>query len=183
MRLLAEHRPELAERLERVRREDPKRFERILMEALAPRIERALDEEAERPLGPRGGLLPPGERPAPPPEQAEFEQRMRALHEEEEHLERHSQELAQRLRELRRDDPNPEAREGLRRELIETIQRHFDVRGELRRAEVQQMERELRNLHERLERLQQDLERRAEQREVIVRRRAHELLGEEGAGW
>ncbi len=58
LRVVAERRPELAERLERLRRRSPERFQDVLVEALMSRLEDALNE-AERnpgppePMGPR----------------------------------------------------------------------------------------------------------------------------------
>lgn len=54
LRLIAERRPELAERLERLRRESPARFREVVLDALTARLEEALNEvesQPERPLG------------------------------------------------------------------------------------------------------------------------------------
>lgn len=74
IRMIALRNPELAGRLERLRRESPEKFERVLAEALVRRLEETLDAEgvpAGEPLppeefdGPRGHG-PPGRRHAGP---------------------------------------------------------------------------------------------------------------------
>lgn len=55
IRMIAPHNPQLAGRLERLRRESPEKFDRILAEALVRRLEETLDAEG----------VPPGE-PLPP---------------------------------------------------------------------------------------------------------------------
>lgn len=71
IRFIAPHNPELAGRLESLRRESPEQFERILAEALVRRLDEALDAEGVPPGEPLppdalGGPRGRGKRPAPP---------------------------------------------------------------------------------------------------------------------
>lgn len=77
LRMLAQRKPQLAQRLERLRERDPSRFEDVLMDAFALRLDELLDKaEREHPAGtqPEGprpsgkGMRLPGEGPRPPGE-------------------------------------------------------------------------------------------------------------------
>lgn len=184
LRLLAERRPELAERLGRLRRRSPERFRRVLLEALTDRLEERLNEMERgeplplEPLGPEG--VPPAERPGPP---EEHRIRVRDLEERQGRLEARSHELAQRWRELERPDANAEERRRLHDELERVVQEQFNVRSELRRVELERLGHELRRLHEMVERMERDLAEREQQRAQIVERRMRQLLGEGTSGW
>ncbi len=186
-RLLAERRPEFAERLERLRARAPRRFAEVLVEVLLPRIEEALNEaerapdEAQMP-GPEGlggpraphPPRPPGmERPeALPPEAVT---RLRELLERDGRLEVRSRELADALRPPRVRDLPADKVESMRTELNQVVKDQFDVRSELRKAELQRLERELDRIRELLERTQRELERRERERDTIIESRLRQF--------
>jgi hypothetical protein len=207
MPLVGERHPELAERLRRLRQRSPEEFRRVLADALAVRLDEALNQHGDRPVPPRWrerGSQFPGrteeirterlvrrsgrpEREVPrhhEPLEA-LEREMQELHRHNEELERRSVELAQRFNELReREGPeSEEARARVRRAIEETTEEHFNVRTELRRIELRRIETELDRLHGMLERIRQDLERREHSRGVIIERRLHQLLGDDGESW
>jgi chromosome segregation ATPase len=181
MRVVAERRPDLAERLERLRRRDPERFERVLMDAFMIRMERAL-AEAEADLGRHPGERT-YERPGPPPEERRFERHVRELHERNEELERRSLELAERSRRLPHEEAEPEECRRVLDELTGAVNEHFEVRTELRRTELERVERELHRLRETIERMRRDFERRERERDTIIERRVRRLLGDEFGDW
>lgn len=199
LRYLRERRPDLADRLERLRERDPERFRRVILDAFVLRLEEVLAEhELEGPRlpresrGPEGGRPPvapgPGEFPPGPagqpvpPAPDEFAPRVQELHRRHDELEMRSRELGERCRRARIDQAPPEERERLRAELERTVNEQFDVRTELRHIDLQRIERELQRLHERVESLRRELERRQRERGAIIERRIDQLLGEEG-GW
>ena len=114
-----------------------------------------------------------------------IEREMEGLHRHNEELERRSGELARRFHELReRHDPEQEGERGeVHRQIEETVEKHFNVRTELRRFELRRIEMELDHLREMLERIRHDLERREESRGAIIERRLSQLLGEDAEGW
>jgi hypothetical protein len=196
--LIGERHPELAEKLRRLRERSPEEFRRVLADAIAVRLEEALERGERRLPGPgdfREGPRPPEPRPAGP----EWDEGEREIHEphmaldrearelrrHNEELERRSHELAQRFRELReRASPDLEPELDEVRHLIErTVEEHFNVRTELRRIELRRVEMELDRLREMVERIRHDLERREEARGPIIENRLRQLLGEEGEGW
>ncbi|MFQ5807101.1 MAG: hypothetical protein ACE5I3_11695, partial [Phycisphaerae bacterium] len=195
--LIAERRPDLAERLKRLRERSPEEFRRVLVDALAMRLEEALERGEPRFFG-RGGP-PRGPRPLARlagPKSGEREREMHGqnralereageLHRRNEELERRSHELAQRFRELReRRDPELEPeRDEVRHLIAQTVEEHFNVRTELRRIELRRVEMELDRLREMVERIRHDLERREDARGPIIERRLRQLLGEEHEGW
>jgi hypothetical protein len=197
LRLIAERRPELAKRLERMRRESPRRLREVVLDALTARLEEALNEaenSPERPVGPRGegrGVRGgPGERPGGRAirerglaERPEFRQRVRELEEQHEQLERHSQELAQKLHEQRAGGAATEELDRLRDELTGVVQHQFEVRTELRKAELQRIEQELQRIREMVGNLQRELEHREKEREAIIQKRIDQLLGQDRTGW
>ncbi|MFH1747002.1 MAG: hypothetical protein ABIG44_08150 [Planctomycetota bacterium] len=196
MRVLGEHRPELAGRLERMRQHDPDLFERVLMEAFLPRIERALDEaeadikrrgpqrpgRPDEPRGPEDG--PRGQRPpGPAAHEREFERHLRELHERQEEFERRTHELVEKIQRLREEDAEPEAREALQHELTGVVNEQFEVRTELREMEMQRIERELERLRVVIERMRHEFERRQQEREKIIERRVRHLMGNDFGDW
>lgn len=185
LRLIAERRPELAERLEHLRRRSPEHFRRVLVDALTRRLEEALNE-AERnvPPGPPERFGPDDPLPPEPPgPRAEHRARLRELEERQARLEGRSHEVAAQLRELReREAPPPEA-ERVHAELERIVHEQFEVRSELRRMELERLNHELRRLREMVERMERDLAQREVQRGVIVERRLRQLLGEDASGW
>jgi hypothetical protein len=98
-------------------------------------------------------------------------------------LEARSHELAGRLRELRAGDAPPEERERARDELAAVVNEQFEVRSELRKVELERVERELQKLRQVMENIHHDLEQRERDRESIIQRRIQQLLGEDAGGW
>jgi septum formation topological specificity factor MinE len=76
-------------------------------------------------------------------------------------------ELVERNRHAR----EPEEQEELKRALAEVVEKHFQVRQERR-------ELELRHLEQQLDRLREAIKKRAESRELIIRQRISQLLGD-----
>jgi chaperonin cofactor prefoldin len=184
LRLLAERRPRLAERLVRLRERDPERFEDVIANAVGKRLERALDEEQARP----GQERP--RRPRPPrPERAErghapeMEGHVRELQEQQEKLERQSRELAGQLRRMQHEGAPEDQQQHAREELMQVVNQQFDVRTELRKAELERLEGDLHRIQERLDRIRGNLDRRQAERGEIVGRRMEQLLGEDDVGW
>ncbi len=186
IRMIAERRPELAERLERLRRRSPEQFRDVMLKALMFRLEDALNEAEEHPAEPSEHRRPrrprrPDERPERPGD--ELQARERELDERHEGLEVRSHELAEQLRAARASEAEPAARQRLRAELKALVNEQFDVRTKLRRVELERIERELNKLRRILERLQGGLERRERERDLIIERRLDRLVGEDFAGW
>lgn len=189
---IAERRPELARKLARLRRESPERFRRLLADALITRLEQAAEREERRPFPPGEPRRPPGEpdwdepggHELPGP-LAEIERQFRELERQNVELERRSIELAERYREIREHGgPEREAQlEQIRHELAETVERHFEVRTELRRLEFRRVEREFDRLRGVLEQIRHDLERRERARPAIIERRIGQLVGEDPESW
>jgi hypothetical protein len=202
LRMIAEHRPELARRLEELRARSPQQFREVLFQAVMSRLEVVLDEAERHPAPPerpeggpgRPGMMEPpgpggmgpgpgfapggapgGPRPEPPP-------RMRELAERNERLEVRSHELARRIRELGPKAP-AEERDGLRQELAGVVKEQFEIRTELRKAELEQIQHELQRLREMVEKMQSGLERRQKEAEAIIKERMEQLAGDEAAGW
>lgn len=92
----------------------------------------------------------------------EMAELMRSDHE----LEQRSMQLAHRYR-MSRD----EARDDLKKELEEVVNKHFDVRQQRRELQIKRME-------ESLEKLRGTIKKRADAREEIVDKRLRELMGE-----
>ncbi len=216
---LAERRPDLARRLERLRRESPERFRDLITDALAVRIEDVLRRERQHtapptqtPLGfdpqptwrrairsePRLPGVPeaapePGPVPTPPEakphanpfdmaERSTFGKRNQHLQNRHEQLEQNTQRLVERLRS--RSAPGRHgAHAELRETLARTVHEHFQVRTELRQAELDRIDAELQRLRETVEILRRDFERRLRERDAIVEKRIRTLLGEDSGGW
>lgn len=208
LRMIRQRRPELAERLQNLRRKNPDLYHHVLLDALMFRLEDALNDaeqsgvvERERPRdgGRRGGRRDEGarpgrgrpprpgvDRPRPPEPGPDADLRARAGELEERHgdLERETHELAMRLRDMReRGAAPPQQREQLRGELTRRVSEQFEVRTELRKIELERIERELHKLREMLERMQQQLQRREQQRESIIGRRIEQLLDDDMTQW
>lgn len=216
---LAERRPELARRLERLRRESPERFRDLITDALAVRIEDVLRRERQH-TGPRtqtpleSGLQPtwrgairgkarlpgvpevapePGQVPTPPGAprhvdafDVELGQHRSKLAQRHQHLQNQHNQLeqdTQRLVERMRDRSAPGAHAELREALARTVHEHFQVRTELRQAELDRIVAELQRLRETVEILRRDFERRLHERDAIVENRIRKLLGEDSGGW
>ena len=71
----------------------------------------------------------------------------------------------------------------MREELTRVLNDQFDVRSELRRFELQRVERELARLRAAIERLQNDSDRRNRERGAIIERRIDQLLEDRASGW
>jgi len=187
--LVAERHPELAEKLRRLRQRSPEEFRRVLADALAMRLEEALERGERRPFGP--GRPPRGAPEWDEPEREVREQHValareaHELHRHNEELEQRSYELAERFRELRerRDSGLEPELDEVRRQIERTVEEHFNVRTELRRIELRRVEMELDRLRETVERIRDELERRERARGAITERRLRQLLGEGGEDW
>ena len=191
--LLETDHPELAKRLEEIKEESPEQYERLIADALALRLQDALDREAaphpDAPPNPDApGLRLPGRGigrrwDAPVlPEDQKLNETVRALQQHDVELERKTQEITERYRQgvQNRENPlNDEARNALRNELKQIVAQHFEVRTELRRTELRRFERELRRLRDAIERIQMDLDKRETAREIILDRRVSQLLGDQ----
>lgn len=193
LRIIAAQRPELAERLVRAQQQSPEQFRSLVLEALLPRIESAL-EEVERnpapprqpgvPAGPPRGDGPAGRFPMPPePPSPEMQARIRELQRQHELLEVRSQELAQSLRARLADAKSEEETPRLREELNQVVSEQFQIRTELRKTELERIERELQKLREAVERVQQELEHREQERTAIIQRRIDQLLNRKSTDW
>jgi len=189
LRMIHQHRPELAERLERLRKESPERFREVVLDAMIFRLEAALDE-GEHPGGPppghpgpgrEGQRMGPGQRRPHPAEQMHI--RIREMEERHEHLEQQSHELAHHLREIREQQASKEDIERAHGKLAAVVNQQFDLRSELRRTELERVQRELEQLRRMVEKMERQLDRRAGERDVIIERRINQLLGEDFAGW
>jgi DNA repair exonuclease SbcCD ATPase subunit len=171
IRLIAERRPDLAERLERLRQQEPERFRDVLAEALIIRLEHILGEER------RGPEHEPGERPprpfGPGPEARfqEGEEQPRALEREHRELEERAEALERELHELEERDARPEARERVRAQLERTHDELAGIRERLeeieRRRHQPEPEEALRDLHRQREEL--------EERARVLEGQMHEL--------
>lgn len=191
--LIAERRPDLAERLEHLRRRAPERFRMALVEALLPQLDEVLRrlEEAGLPPGPPRMVAPPepsrpphGGPPRPPgpePMPPEMRARVRELEEQHARLEERVRELTARLRGPQGTDISSEERAALREELAKVLNEQFDTRTELRKLELQRMEQELNRLREMLDKRRKDFEARERERSTIIERRTKQLLGEDPA--
>jgi len=202
LRLIGEQRPELAQRLERLRRESPDLFREVLLQALSARLEDALNAVGATP-GVPGAESQPGGPPrdrhgadfggpgGPPPGggrgpgelSPELRGRLHELEERHAQLEARSREVAARLAGVRAQGAAEDVQDALREELRNVVREQFDVRSELRQIELQRIESELQRLREALQRLQRELERRDREREAIIDRRVEQLSGAETGGW
>lgn len=81
-------------------------------------------------------------------------------------MERQTSELSMQFRRAPKDQ-KPE----LRKQLEETVVRHFEVRQEKRQLQLTRLEQEL-------QRMREEIERRSEKRAEIVGKRIGELVGE-----
>ena len=171
IRLIAERRPDLAERLERLRRQEPERFRDVLAEALIIRLEHILGDERRGPERRPGGFPLPGSGPGPEARFHEGQEKPRVLQREHRELQERAEALERELHELEERDARPEARERVRAQLERT---HDELAGTRERLEEierhrRQPEREeaLRELHRKREEL--------EERARALRGELHEL--------
>lgn len=131
------------------------------------------------PPGPRGpGFGPgPGGRPPRPPLGPGFgpppTPEVRALQEQQRESDRAVLELAERVRAAAPDSPE---RDALEAELRSSVEKQFDLRGRLRTAHLEMLREELSRLQRRIDAIGEELERRAVDRDAIIRKRVHELL-------
>ncbi len=171
IRLIAERRPDLAERLERLRRQEPERFRDVLAEALIIRVEHILGDERPGPERRPGGFPLLGFGPGPEARFQEGEEKARALQREHRELEERAEALERELHELEEHEAPPEARERVRAELKRTHDELAGIRQRLEEIERHrhQPEREeaLRELHRKHEEL--------EERVRALRGELHEL--------
>jgi len=180
LNVIEQRRPELAQRLRELRERSPEKFHAVLLDALMLRLETVLNEEMDDATGEgRMPARPGGERPAPerpgqPPE------RVRELQQKQAELEQRSRELSEKLRSLAAD--SPERKQG-REDLQRVLNEQFEVRSNLRRFEIERVERELEHLRGAVERLRADLTTREKERAAIIDRRMEQLVGEKASDW
>lgn len=171
IRLIAERRPDLAKRLERLRRQEPERFRDVLAEALIIRLEHILGDE--RP----GPEHRPGERPprrfgsGPEARFQEGQEKAPALEREHRELQERAEALERELHELEERDARPEARERVRAQLERT---HDELAGIRERLEEIERHRHHAELDERLRGLHREHE-ELEERARALRSELHEL--------
>lgn len=186
LRAIDEQNPDLARRLHTLREQSPERFHRVLLEALMFRLEEALDvEEARTDESPSTEATPrPPRSPhpggAPPRPTREEEERRHELVRRQDELDRRSHELAA---DIRSDATASAGRRALLDELERVVSEHFEVRTQLRRMELEAIERELQHLREVLERMRSGMEHREKQRDAIIERRVRQLAGDDVADW
>lgn len=164
--------PEEYERLRALREKDPVAFRAEIAQRLiqererrAPRGDRNGEREGRRPAR---GALEPG--PYTPPMGA-FDA-WASPNPEADQLELKSRELARALKEA----TSPEDQARLRAELKSTLLRAFELREQMRRERLAQME-------DRVIRIKKLLDERAAQRDAIIQRRMDELIGSETLAW
>jgi hypothetical protein len=196
--LLLERRPELGRKLADLRERSPEQFEDVLADALAARLGEALDraERApDRPRAPRGrpGVPRAGEPGwpggGPPPAGPRAEAGPRDMRARAEPLRARQRELqalvdtlVTQLQALRRHEADADEKGSSERELMSRLERavndEFDVRTELRRLELERIERELDRLQQSVSRIRDELSERERGRGVIIERRMRELVRE-----
>jgi len=178
LNVIEQRRPDLGRRLRELRERSPEKFHAVLLDALMLRLETVLNEEVDDPTGGRlprpGGEGPAPEHPGQPPE------RVRDLEQKQVELERRSRELSEKLRGLAVD--SPERKQG-REELQRVLNEQFEVRSNLRRFEIERVERELGQLRAAVERLRADLATREKERAAVIERRMEQLIGEKASDW
>jgi hypothetical protein len=125
------------------------------------------------PAGGQSGFRPPAERggprpfPTPPEALEKYDPELYELLKQDETLERQTANLSMQYRRA----PTLE-REALRKQLAETVNRHFDIRQQRRRMQLKRLEEELQSLRE-------AIEKRDAARTEVIDRRVSELLGVE----
>jgi chromosome segregation ATPase len=102
----------------------------------------------------------------------ESDPEMAKLAEADMELERQTQEVSEQFHRA----PGGEAREKLKQELTELVDKHFEVRQERRELEIKRLE-------EQLERLRASLKKRMDDRKVLVQQRIGRLLGDDELGF
>ncbi|HUU98681.1 MAG TPA: hypothetical protein VM487_23350 [Phycisphaerae bacterium] len=171
IRLIAERRPDLAERLERLRRQEPERFRDVLAEALIIRLEHILGDERPGPERRPGGFPLLGFGPGPEARFQEGQEKPRALQREHREFEERAEALERELHELEQSDARPEERHRVRAELERTQQELAGTRERLEEIEPRRrqpdQEEALRDLH----REHEELEKRAR----VLEGEMHEL--------
>ncbi len=144
LRYLEENRPEVFEKLTRLKERSPEEYQRGLRRFGGRIRGKRFLEDLKR----------------EDPERYEKVARIKAL-------ERESRQLAGKYREIN----DPEEKETIKADLKDLLSKLFDLRQEEREVEMKRLERKL-------ERLQEDIVRRRENKELIVNRRLKEMTGE-----
>lgn len=192
LRMVQQRRPDLARRLQELRRDDPQRFRQVIEEALMLRLEAVLDEFAQPNRGRPHDQLErrrhhEGNQRHQERQRREREEHMRRQIEELERrhdeLDRRSHELAHRIREMRNEEAHDADRDRLHHELHEVVNQQFDVRGRLRRHNLEQLECEHEHIQRMLDEQREALERRDAERDLIIEQRVRRLLGDDISGW
>jgi septum formation topological specificity factor MinE len=96
---------------------------------------------------------------------------MDALMKQDRELGSRSDELAAKYRRASQAE-----QEQLKKDIEETVNKHFDVRQQRRKLQLDRMQKEL-------ERLRAEIDHRTEQRGTLVKSRVQELLGDNGPGF
>ena len=188
--LLADEHPELVERLKQMREQSPAGYERLVADALAIRFEHAMKHGGPGPKL-RGPFLPPdeldgveemkppGDRPPFPGFDYELEETWQALLQRDDELDAQTTVLVEQYKQLAEDGSvgHREALAKVRENLEQTVQKHFELRGEIRKIELQRIEQELKHLQEVVDHIRQNLTRREKARDSITSRRIEQLLG------
>ncbi len=189
LRRIEQNDPKLAERLRMLDEQRPGIIVDIIVDALMPRLANAMDAAAANPAlptrppppghgprpefdGPEGGRRPPPGEPPPhrPPGPPPYAPISKELKDRLDELDRQMNEVLGELRALDKDPGGAgDARLPLEEELREIVAAQFEARGEIRRTELQWLEREI-------QRIRGELEHRAAEREKIIERRMQHLL-------
>ncbi len=195
LRVLGDRRPDLAERVERMMLENPGAFAELFANSIVAELDGAGPQGPPllRGLAGRGGhrpplggpgrppFPPPGERP--PPGRPGFgppDGEMLRLRERDRDLERACRETADQLRGAGEGADHAQ-RERAREQLRQQVTEQFDLRTQMRAAELKRVEADLRRIQEALQRLSAEMERRARERDTIIARRVESLLSAEPA--
>jgi septum formation topological specificity factor MinE len=96
---------------------------------------------------------------------------MAELMKQDRELGNHAEDLAAQYRRASQDE-----KEKLMKEVVETVNKHFEVRQQRRKLTLDRMQKEL-------ERLRGEIEHRNSQRETLVKDRVKELIGDGGPGF
>ncbi len=169
--IIRQRNPEEYERLRQLRETDPAAFRaEIAARIEQERIRRGIGAPPGEGPGPR--MAPRGDREFRRPRPGEEGDAMAVHSPEVEAHERKAREIAESLRAAKTD----EERAARTRELRDELAQAFDLREQLRRERIKQM-------RERLEKVEAFLAARQANRDAILDRRVNELIGEDPTSW
>jgi len=191
--LLRQRRPDLAERLNTLSKSDPELLDALVAEAFAERFERHRGDwrrDRDREPGDDPGAAPPegdgadaSRRPRSPWGESEAFGRRRpgdSFREQHGRLEEEARRIAREHQTRALADADPASLAALRAQLTGVVSQQFDLRSEARLGDIRGLEAKLAKMHEFLDAIREDMERRASDREGIIARRVDELLTGEG---